>query len=173
MKWLKRIQQIIDMIRRKKPDPKPEPEFPEGTIWMYGPDISSWPVTIPLHSGKITRKAGTYHTAHVDYDHLQTLPKWHQDPDPQNLNQHNVNGTIWVLRKFRGQWIMGSIDYLRVNQRTKDFDAIPAYNIEPMPGERVGLMVSTTSRQWDGTRVDGDPNEPYRERSNVVWTVWP
>lgn len=178
------IQKRIDMLpwRRNRDEDKgtsefPEgtSEFPEGTRWIYGDDISSWPKTIKLEGASISRQGGpnNYHTVSLHNDALKGFPAWYQNPDPDNYNQHNVNGTIWILRKYKGEWLMGSIDYLRVGQISKGFAVVPQYQIESQPGEPVGVMVSTTSRQWDGTRVDGDPNSPYRFRSNVVWTTWP
>jgi hypothetical protein len=176
------IPEIPDRPKPEQPDqpadPKPESNplgLPEGTRWIYGPDVSHWPETIPLHSARIIplNRPNNYHRVIVSYDHLQTLPAWYQNPDPKQLNPHNVNGSIWIVREFRGQWYIGTIDYLRKGQTVKDFAAIPEYQMEPKSGDRIGVMVSTTSRQWDGTRVDGDPRSPYRERSNIVWTVWP
>ena len=175
MNWLKRL---IDKIREWfRPKPKPLPEDIDPT-WKRGAwdrtRIDEWPVTITVSDASI-RYVGGHEPweVSVKYDHLQSLPAWYQQPDPDGLNKHNVNGTIFLVREYRGETVFASIDYLRVGQTAKRFVTAPQYLIEPMPGEPIGVLVSTTARQWDGTRVDGDPKSPYRERSNVTWTTWP
>ena len=150
-----------------------EPEFPVGAQWIYGPDISAWPKTITLNSATVTPIRADYFRIEVEYEGLQELPAWFQRPDPRGYNNENVNGTIWLIRNFQGQWYVGSIDYLRVGQTVKTFAVHPSFLIAAQPGEQLGVMISTVSREWDGTRVDGDPNSPYRQRSNVYWTTWP
>jgi hypothetical protein len=147
--------------------------LPRGTQWIYGSDISSWAQNITLSSARVTREGGAnnYHTAYVKYS--PDLPVWKQNPDPAGYNENNVVATIWLLREFEGRWYMGSFDYLRKGQFTKKFAALPAFKVEPRSGEPIAFMVSTVARQWDGTRVDGDPNSPYRWRSNLYWTTWP
>ena len=149
--------------------------LPAGTQWIYGKDISHWRETIHLSGATITfiKSHNNYHRVTVDGDPLRGFPAWYQNPDPRGYNDNNVNGTIWILRKYQGQWYMGSIDYLRVGQTSKNFAVLPQYQIEARSGEKVGVMVSTVAREWDGTRVDGDPRSPYRYRSNIVWTTWP
>jgi len=175
-KWL---QRLIDKIRGKKRDPKPEPapadpsipdapadpaEFPAGIRWVYGKDISGWPVTINLSSATHTRRSVT-----VRYDRLQDIPAWNVPDDPNNHN--NVNGCIWLVREFQGQWYIGTFDYLRVGQTTKEYGAAPQYMFDPRPGDRIGFMVSTMARapKEDGTLAAG---VHYRERSNIFWTEW-
>ena len=167
------------ILKRWFPEPQPDPlptDIEPGMrrgAWDRYP-IDSWPVTIPLHSASIHYIGGAQaYEVRVSYDHLQTLPKWYQDPDPDGYNDNNVNGAIHLLRKYEGEWVFASIDYLRVGQMEKRFAVLPKYLIEYQPGEPIGVMVSTTAREWDGTRVDGDPRSPYRERSNITWTEWP
>jgi hypothetical protein len=128
-----------------------------------------------LTGATITRIGGpsNYYNVTVAGDPLAGYPAWFQSPDPSGYNENNVNGTIWIIRRYQGQWLMGSIDYLRVGQTSKGFSVQPAFRISADSGEPVGVMVSTVARQWDGTRVDGDPRAPYRERSNIFWLTWP
>jgi hypothetical protein len=175
-KWLKRL---VEQIRRWfRPEPTPEP-LPDDIQpdWRRGAwdktTIDGWPVTINVDSAYIKRLGGNEYEAGIQYDHLQTLPAWYQQPDPDGLNASNVNGAIHLVRKYRGEWVFASIDYLRVGQTAKHFTIAPEYLIEPHPGEPIGIVVSTAARQHNGTRVDGDPRSPYRERSKIAWTTWP
>lgn len=145
------------------PDGSADPnEFPAGIRWVYGRDIASWPVTINLSSATHTRKSVT-----VRYDRLQDIPAWYVPGDPNNHN--NVNGCIWLVREYQGVWYIGTFDYLRVGQMTKDFGPAPNYMFDPRPGDRIGFMVSTMARAEDGTYANG---QVYRERSNIYWTTW-
>ena len=174
--WKRLWKKIFEWLR-PTPDPDPLPTDIDPN-WRRGAwdrtRIDGWPVTITA-SGASIRWVGGHEPwqVSVEYDHLQTLPAWYQQPDPDGYNDNNVNGTIHLLRQYRGEWVFASIDYLRVGQTVKRFATRPEWLIEPMPGEPVGVLVSTTARQWNGTRVDGDPKSPYRERSNIVWTTWP
>jgi hypothetical protein len=140
-------------------------DFPSGTQWIFGSDISGWAQTINLSSPNIRRVGGHEPwEVSVKYDRLQDIPA---------DNEHNVNGSIWLIREFEGQWYAGTIDYLRVGQMSKGFNTSAAYKLLPQSGDRIGVMVSTMNRSYDGTIVRGDPRSPYRERSNIAWTTWP
>ena len=147
-------------------------DFPSGTQWIFGSDISGWPVTMNLSSASI-RHVGGHEAWQVDvkYDRLQDIPAYYVPGDPDN--RHNVNGSIWLIRQYQGQWYAGTIDYLRVGQMWKRFNTGHAYKLTPQSGDRIGVMVSTMNRSYNGTVVRGDPNSPYRERSNIAWTTWP
>ncbi len=139
--------------------------LPAGTRWIYGADISGWPKTINLTSATIHYGADK---VTVTYDRLQEIPPWYVPGDPNNV--HNVNGSIWLVREFQGQWYIGTFEYLRVGQQTKEFlTYAPQYRFEPQVGDRIGFMVSTTARNEPGTVVTGDPDSPYQERSNILW----
>jgi hypothetical protein len=175
-KWLKRLVEQIKSWFRRAPTPEPlpddiQPEWKRGAWDRHA--IDSWPVTINVRDARIRRLGGNEYEASIHYDRLQTLPAWLQDPDPDGLNAHNINGAIHLVRKYRGELVFASIDYLRVGQTAKHFVVLPQYLIEAQPGEPIGIVVSTTARQHNGTRVDGDPKSPYRERSNISWTAWP
>ena len=168
------IIEWIDEHWHPAPAPLPEDIQPE---WRRGAwdkvKIDSWPVTLAVANARVKSLGGNEYEVGVDYDHLQTLPAWHQQPDPNGMNSHNVNGAIHLVRKYNGEYVFASIDYLRVGQNSKHFVVLPQYLIEAKPGEPIGVVVSTTARQWDGTRVDGDPKSPYRQRSKIAWTTWP
>lgn len=162
------------------PDPpivNPSLDLPEGTEWIFGWDINHWPQTITLtHAQLVYRGINSkgdpaWRVYGLDYDRLHEIPAYYMPGDPDNV--HNVNGSIWLVREFRGQWYVGTIDYLRKGQREKEFAINDAFKLDPKSGDRMGFMVSTMNRSYDGTQVQGDPNSPYKERSNVVWTVWP
>lgn len=169
---------IRDWIEeRRKPKLLPEdidPRWRRG-VWDRT-RVDDWPVTIKAVGASLHWVGGHEPwEVRVSYERLQDIPKWFQepDPDPPGYNKKNVNGTIFLVREFRGEWVFASIDYLRVGQTAKRFALSPEWLIEHNPGKPVGVLVSTVARQWDGTRVDGDPGAPYRERSNIVWTKWP
>ena len=148
--------------------------FPSGTQWIfYKGSPWNWPVTINLtHAAvRVNAKGSGYHEVVVRYDHLQNLPSHYVPGDPNNV--HNVNGSIWLLRQYNGQWYMGTIDYLRKGQMNKYFRQSPSYYFVPRSGDRVGFMVSTVNRNYNGTIVTGDGNSPYRQRSNIAWVTWP
>lgn len=144
-------------------------DIPPDWKWVFGPDVSNWPVTINLYGATVRRGApGHEHLVQVNYsDRLRQIPAWNVPGDPKNV--HNVNGTIWLIREYQGQWYIGTIDYLRVGQTSKYFAESPAYYFTPKPGDKVGFMVGTVSREWDGTRSGG---QVYRERSNITWVTW-
>ena len=173
------VGRVWDWYQNRPPAEQPEPERPTDiqAEWRLAPwdrDVTAWDKTITLYAASISYVGGhDPWEVYVEYDRLQLLPAWFQHPDPNNLNQHNVNGSIWLIREFRGDTIIGTIDYLRVGQQTKRFALRDEWLIDPEPGDWIGVMVSTTARQWDGTRVDGDPRSPYRQRSNITWTEWP
>ncbi len=146
-------------------------EFPSGARWIWGRDISDWPATINLKSASVRKVRSNYYQVIVDYDRLQDIPKWYVPGDANN--RHHVNGSIWLIRQYEGQWYIGTIDYLRVNQKWKNFGASRAYRFVPTPGDKIGFMVSTCARFENGTVSHGDPGSPYRERSNIVWITWP
>jgi hypothetical protein len=174
MNWLKKLIEKIKEWFKPKPKPLPEdidPAWRRGAWDRYA--IDAWPVTINVDSAYIRHLGGNEYEAGIQYDHLQTLPAWYQQPDPEGLNKGNVNGAIHLVRKYGGEWVFASIDYLRVGQTAKHFVVLPEYLVEAHPGEAIGIVVSTTARQHNGTRVDGDPNGPYRERSKISWTYWP
>ena len=177
MKWLKRL---IDKIREWfKPKPKPNPplDLPDGTQWVFGFDIDGWRETMKLTNAQLTPKGfdgkgnPLWQVYGLDYTRLQDIPRYYVPGDPNNV--YNVNGSVWLIREFKGQWYCGTIDYLRVGQREKEFAINDAFLLDPKPGDRVGFMVSTMNRKYDGTIVTGDPESPYRERSNIVWITWP
>lgn len=159
---------------------KPEPNQAASDIdakwqwvWAKG-DVENWPVTINLSAVRLVCKAGSIHQVFVTYDRLQAIPAYSVPGDPANV--HRVNGSIWMIREYPAgscAWYIGTIDYLRQGQMEKVFDAIGQWMVEPVPGAKVGFMVSTMSRTYNGTIVQGDPESPYRERSNIVWTTWP
>ena len=149
-------------------EPSDRSDFPDGAQWVDGRNIEHWPVTIRLKSATVESLLSHRHRVTVAYDRLQDIPAWNVPGDPNNV--HNVNGSLWLLRAFEGQWYVGTIEYLRVGETTKIFDSSPAYRFMPQSGDRVGFMVSTTARQENGTIADG---VTYQERSHVVWIQWP
>lgn len=159
------------------PPPPHDIGLPPGTQWIFGTDISGWPQTINLTTARLASRGPNasgdpaWRVHGLDYDRLHEIPAYYVPGDPNNA--HNVNGSIWLIREFRGQWYIGTIDYLRVGQRQKDFAINDKYMLDPTTGDRVGFMVSTMNRSYDGTIVRGDPKSPYKERSNIVWVQWP
>jgi len=143
-------------------DSQPDTSIPAHWKWVLGSDISDWPVTINLKSADVTHKGGRLHWVTVDYDRLQEIPAHKKNP-------HNVNGSLWLIREYQGQWYIGTIDYLRVGQTSKEFASSPSFLFMPKPGDRVGFMVSTVNRSYYGTVARG---VTYRERSNIVWVTW-
>ena len=144
--------------------------FPSNWKWIHGTDISHWPETINLRSVTLHRGSGNIHHVTFDYDRLQDIPPYYVPGDSNNV--HNVNGSAWVIREYDGQWYIGTFEYMRVGQRTKEMGFSPAWKLMPRPGDRIGFMLSTINRSFNGTIVTGDPNSPYRERSNIVWVTW-
>lgn len=140
-------------------------DIPSHWQWIYGRNIAHWPVTINLSSATVHYNA---HKVTVKYDRLQQIPAWNVPGDKNNVT--NVNGSIWLIREFEGQWYIGTFEYLRVGQETKEFlTYAPQFQFAPKPGDRIGFMVSTMARAEDGTVSGG---QVYRERSNILWMTW-
>ena len=175
--WLSRIWKWIIEWIKPKPPPNPKLDLPDGTKWVFGFDIDGWPETMKLTKAQLTPKGfdkdgnPKWQVYGLDYTRLQDIPAYYVPGDPNNV--HNVNGSVWLIREFEGQWYIGTIDYLRVGQREKVFAINDKFLLDPKTGDKIGFMVSTMNRKYDGTIVTGDPKSPYRERSNIAWTVWP
>jgi hypothetical protein len=160
MRRLRRlIKKIIEKIRPTPP--KPEPEFPEGMIWLDA-NISGWPVTAKLNA----------YISGVDLVLSNTKQNlWPDGPDARGGGA--VNANAWVIVKRDGKWYAATWEYLRTGQHWKRAAWLKAGDGHiphrvmdgwvPQKGERIGHMVSTLARG------------PYRtidERSNVDWMVW-
>lgn len=135
-----------------------DPEFPDGTQWIYGKDVSGWPRTINITSASHDRRSVT-----LEYDRLNEIPRW----DADHNRAQNVNGNIWLIRQYNGVWYISTFDYLRVGQTTKAFGPGPLFR--PQEGDKIGFMVSTMARAENGTVARG---VTYQERSNIFWTTW-
>ena len=152
--------QLPTPIPTPQPDPTPAPDPDlDGVTWIYGRNISEWPMTIKLSNVGHNRKK-----VWMTYDRLQDIPAADNVPNPCN-----VNGSIWLIRWFKGVKYCGTFDYLRVGQMSKEFGASPEYQFDPKPGDKFGIMVSTMARAENGTVAKG---VTYQERSNVFWLVW-
>ncbi len=178
------IQRQIDRLPWRRDKSKPEaPAFPpaptadnplglpDGTQWVHGRNITHWPEIFTMHGATVhPHPNGVNHRVTLSYSGLQDIPAWNVPGDPNNV--HNVNGNVWFVREFRGQWYIGTFEYLRVGQTNKDMSASPAWMFMPESGDWLGFMVSTLARhpKENGTIADG---VTYQGRSNIVWVTWP
>ncbi len=158
---LDRIRDLIPEIPERPAPEQPANEFPPGVRWLHA-DVSGWPVTTQITSV-------TFSSGQIRFP-FDAANRWTVRTDAGTTTP--VIGNPWIVFEYQGQWYAGTWEWLRPGQTSKPMRVVDGAHIKrapiptswrPKSGQRVGIMVSTHAR----SRVFD------RERSNLVWTVWP
>lgn len=150
-------------VEVNNPPPSPAPvvaenattDFANITKFRNSRDCRAWPVTATVGSVSI-RGGNIYWSEDAARDN-----KWNRMSSKGKI----CNGEALLIIPSIGT--AGMFDFLKVGQRNKILSNVPEFfhGWVPKKGERVGFLIATISRNAAHAKM--------RERSNVVWIIWP